>query len=165
MTELSNGAWPFEFSGCATLPSQLRTRLLFIQVMSSEANHSRKNKPMHASLAERNVSVSNKNGEMGGTLVRKGGLGLGVGGACGGGGVTAVLPEPPFLQRKKRLGRGDLISNSRLRSAVCTEVLFWLCRGSSDGGLTQVPFLYSWYLQWTLTALWMHLDVCNECCG
>ncbi|KAL0962940.1 hypothetical protein UPYG_G00347400 [Umbra pygmaea] len=55
------------------------------------------------------------------------GAGLGVGrgarvrGAHGGGGVTAVLPEPPFLQREKRLGRGDLISNSRCR-AIATGV-------------------------------------------
>lgn len=42
------------------------------------------------------------------------GLGLGVDGA-GGGGVTAVLPGPPFLQREKRQGRRDLISNSRRR--------------------------------------------------
>jgi hypothetical protein len=42
------------------------------------------------------------------------GLGLGVDGA-GGGGVTVVLPGPPFLQREKRQGRGDLISNSRRR--------------------------------------------------
>lgn len=36
-------------------------------------------------------------------------------GARGGGGVTTILPGPPFLQREKRLVRGDLISNSRRR--------------------------------------------------
>lgn len=36
-------------------------------------------------------------------------------GACGGGGVSTVLLGPPFLQREKRLVRGDLISNSRRR--------------------------------------------------
>lgn len=31
------------------------------------------------------------------------------GGVCGGGGVSAVLAGPPFLQREKRLGLEDLI--------------------------------------------------------
>ncbi|KAF1372262.1 hypothetical protein PFLUV_G00263360 [Perca fluviatilis] len=54
------------------------------------------------------------------------------GGARGGGGVSAVLAGPPFLQREKRL----------------------------------VPLFAIQIIQCGhKTALWMHLDVCNDCCG
>ncbi|RVE56669.1 hypothetical protein OJAV_G00223160 [Oryzias javanicus] len=52
-----------------------------------------------------------------------------------------------------------------LGSAVCGLKYCFGC-GSCDGGLTQVPQLTIQPLQIGFkTALWMHLDVCNDCCG
>lgn len=47
------------------------------------------------------------------TWGRSSDLTMGGRGARGGGGVSAVLAEPPFLQREKRLVWGDTISKSR----------------------------------------------------
>lgn len=51
---------------------------------------------------------------------------------------------------------------------VCVQKYCFGCGNcvESDGGLTQVPLFATQILQsGHKTALWMHLDVCNECCG
>ncbi|KAL4659435.1 hypothetical protein GN956_G2651 [Arapaima gigas] len=64
-------------------------------------------------------------------------------------------PETPQGERRRSLrdsgeGRGGEGSGARAAGVLPG------CPGQ---------LLYSFCLQWTSTARWMHLDVCNECCG